>query len=86
MFFELNDSKDGVIKSISIDLNKLDKHVYAHLIESIHKSTKIVNGKFIIKTNMTLEELKTLNEGYMTFHSQFILENIINPKEILKQE
>lgn len=86
MFFELNDSKNGIIKSISIDLSKIDKHVCDHLMESMKRNTKIVDNKLIIKTNMTLEELKILNEGYMTFHSQFIIDNVINPKEILKQE
>lgn len=86
MFFDLCDSKDGVIKSISIDLSKLDKHVKEHLEESLKSKIKIIDNKVIIKTNMTLEMLKTLNDGYLTFHSQFILENVINPKEILKHE
>lgn len=86
MFFELNNSTNGIIKSISIDLNKLDKHVKDHLLESLKSKVKIVDNKVIIKTNMTLEMLKTLNDGYMTFHSQFIIDNVINPKEILKQE
>jgi len=86
MFFELNDSKNGIIKSISIDITKLDKSVCDHLMESLKKNTKIVDNKVIIKTNMTLEMLKTLNDGYLTFHSQFVLDNIIYPKEILKQE
>ncbi len=86
MFFELNDSKNGIIKSISIDLNKIDKDVKDHLLESLKSKVKIIDNKLIIKTNITLEMLKTLNDGYLTFHSQFVLDNIINPKEILKQE
>ncbi len=43
-----------------------------------------INIKIIIKTNMTIEMLKKLNDGYNEFHSQFIVENVINPKEILK--
>lgn len=86
MFFELNNSKNGIIKSISIDISKLDKSVCDHLKESLKNKVKIVDNKVIIKTNMTLEMLKTLNDGYMTFHSQFILDNVISSKEILKQE
>ncbi len=86
MFFELNDSKSGIIKSISIDLNKLDKHVCDHLKESLKNKIKITDNKVIIRTNMTLEMLKTLNDGYNEFHSQFIIDNVINPKEILKHE
>lgn len=86
MFFELHNSKDGIIKSISIDLSKIDKHVKDHLLESLKSKIKINDNKLIIKTNMTLEILKTLNDGYLTFHSQFIVDNVINPKEILKQD
>ncbi len=86
MFFELNNSTNGIIKSISIDLSKLDKHVKNHLIESLKSKIKINDNKVIIKTNMTLEMLKILNDGYLTFHSQFIVENVVNPKETLKQE
>ena len=86
MFFELNNSKDGIIKSISIDLSKLDKHVKDHLIESLKSKIKINDNKVIIKTNMTLEMLKTLNDGYNEFHSQFIIDNVINSKEIPKHE
>ena len=86
MFFELHNSKEGIIKSISIDTSKLDKSVCDHLKESLKNKVKIVDNKVIIKTNMTLEMLKTLNDGYNEFHSQFILENVVNPKEILKQE
>ena len=86
MFFELHNSKEGIIKSISIDISKLDKSVCDHLKESLKNKVKIVDNKVIIKTNMTLEMLKTLNDGYNEFHSQFILENVVNPKEISKQE
>lgn len=86
MFFELHNSKEGVIKSISIDISKLDKSVCDHLKESLKNKVKITDNKVIIKTNMTLDDLKILNDGYLTFHSQFILENVINPKEMLKQE
>jgi len=77
MFFELNDSKDGIIKSISINLSKLDKSVCDHLKESLKNKVKIVDNKIIIKTNMTLDDLKTLNDGYLTFHTQFIVDNVI---------
>lgn len=83
MFYQLYNSKNGIIKSISIDLTKLDKDVCDHLGETLKNKIKIVDNKVIIKTEMTLEQLKTLNEGYNQFHSQFILENIINNKEIL---
>ncbi len=86
MFFELHNSKEGIIKSVSIDISKLDKHVCDHLKESLKNKIKITDNKVIIRTNMTLDMLKTLNDGYNEFHSQFILENVINPKEILKQE
>jgi len=86
MFFELNDSKNGIIKSISIDTSKLDKDVCDHLKESLKGKMKIIDNKVIIKTNMTLEILKELNDGYIEFHSQFIINNIINPKTILKQQ
>jgi len=86
MFFELHNSKEGIIKSISIDISKLDKFVCDHLKESLKNKVKVTDNRVIIKTNMTLEMLKTLNDGYNEFHSQFILENVVNPKEILKQE
>ena len=86
MFFELHNSKEGIIKSISIDISKLDKSVCDHLKESLKNKVKITDNKVIIKTNMTLEMLKTLNDGYNEFHSQFIIDNVVNPKEILKQE
>ena len=78
MFFELNDSKSGIIKSISIDLSKMDKDVCDHLLETLKKNIKIVDRKIIIKTNMTLSELKILNDGYSEFHSRFIDENIFS--------
>ncbi len=85
MFYELYNSRNGIIKSISIDLNKLDKDVRDHLEETLKSKIKVVENKVIIKTEMTLEQLKILNEGYNQFHSQFITENIINNKEITKE-
>ncbi len=84
MFFDFCDGKNGIIKSISIDTSKLDVNVKEYLLESIKKDVKLVDNKIIIKTNMTFEMLKKLNDGYNEFHSQFIVENVINPKEILK--
>lgn len=86
MFFELGNSRKGIITSISIDVNKLDKDVRDHLYESLGKSVKTVEGKVVIKTNMTLEDLKTLNDGYNEFHSQFILRNVIHFKKQTKDE
>lgn len=78
MFFKLEDSKKGRITSISIYTSNLDVDVLSHLKESFtKKKVKIEENKFIIKVDYSLEELKTLNEGYNQFHSQFILENII---------
>ena len=77
MFFELCDSKCGIIKSISIDLTKLDKNVCDHLTETLKNKIKIIDNRLTIKTNMTLDELESLNKGYNEFHSQFILENVI---------
>lgn len=85
MFYNLNDSKNGIIKSISIDLNKLDKDVREHLEETLKGKVKITDNKFIIKTEITLEQLRQLNAGYNEFHSKFIDENIIVPiKQNLK--
>lgn len=86
MFFELNNSKNGIIKSISIDTSKLDKEVCDHLKESLKSKMKIVDNKVIIQTNMTLDMLKELNDGYVEFHSQFVIDNVINPKTVIKQE
>ena len=77
MFFNFDSGKDGIIKSISIDVNKLDVSVKDHLVESLKNKVKIVDGKAIIKCDMSFEELKTLNNGYNEFHSKFILENVI---------
>ena len=85
MFFELNNSKNGIIKSISIDTSKLDKEVCDHLKESLKSKMKIVDNKVIIQTNMTLDMLKELNDGYVEFHSQFILDNIINKSIRIEQ-
>lgn len=78
MFFELHDSKNGIIKSISIDTSKLDKSVCEHLNESLKGKIKIVDNKLIIKTNMTLDVLKDINDGYIEFHSKFIIDNVMN--------
>ncbi len=81
MFFELHDSKNGIIKSISIDMSKLDKNACDHLKESLKNKVKIIENKIVIKTHMTLDSLKILNDGYLTFHSQFITENVIVPSK-----
>lgn len=81
MFFKLNDSKNGVIKSITFDVEKLDESVKDHLKEVLKNKIKIVDGKVVLKTNITLEDLKIINDGYNQFHSQFILENVINYKK-----
>lgn len=86
MFFELGDSKKGIITSISFDINKLDKSVRDHLCESLGRNIKIVEGRVILKTNMTLDDLKTLNDGYIEFHSKFILQNVIHFKRQSKEE
>jgi hypothetical protein len=78
MFFELGNSKKGIITSISFDISKLDKSVCDHLCESLGKKVKIIDGRVTIKTNMTLDDLKTLNDGYNEFHSRFILNNVVN--------
>lgn len=78
MFFELGDSKKGIITSISFDVNKLDKDVRNHLQESLGKNIKVTDGKIVLKTNMTLDDLTTLNNGYNEFHSKFILKNVIH--------
>lgn len=78
MFFELHNSKNGIIKSISIDTSKLDKDVSEHLTESLKGKIKIIDNKFIIKTNMTLDDLQALNDGYIEFHSKFMIDNVIN--------
>jgi len=78
MFFEFHDGRNGIIKSISIDTSKMDIGVREHLRETLKGKVKFVGDKVIIKTHMTLDDLKALNEGYNTFHSCFILENIFN--------
>jgi len=40
MFFELHNSKEGIIKSISIDISKLDKSICDHLKESLKNKVK----------------------------------------------
>lgn len=86
MFFELGDSKKGIIKSISFDISKLDKSVRDHLCESLGKNVRIIDGRVVLKTNMTLDDLKTLNEGYNEIHSRFILKNVIKFKKSAKDE
>ncbi len=78
MFFELNNSKNGVIKSISIDLSKIDKSVCDHLTKSLKGKIKIVDNKLTIKTNITFDDLQTLNDRYIELHSKFIVNNVIN--------
>ncbi len=78
MFFELHNSKNGIIKSISIDLSKIDKSVCDHLTKSLKGKMKIIDNKVIIKTNMTLNDLQALNDRYIELHSKFIINNIIN--------
>lgn len=78
MLYELYNSKNGVIKSISIDLNKLDKDVKNHLEETLKGRVKVVDNKVIIKTSLTLDQLNTLNNGYNEFHSKFIVDNVIS--------
>lgn len=78
MFFELGDSKKGIITSISFDVSKLDKDVRNHLQESLGKNIKVTEGKIVLKTNMTLDDLTMLNNGYNEFHSKFILKNVIH--------
>lgn len=80
MFFKFDSGKEGIIKSISIDVNKLDVSVKDHLMEFLKGKVKIVDGKIIIKCDMTFEELKVLNDGYNEFHSRFILDNVIPSK------
>jgi hypothetical protein len=86
MFFELGDSKKGIITSISFDVSKLDKDVRNHLQESLGKNIKVADGKIILKTNMTLDDLTMLNNGYNEFHSKFILKNVIHFERQAKVE
>lgn len=82
MFFKIYDSNKGFIKSIFFDIKNLDLSVCDHLKEVLKGKMKVEDEKVIIKTpGLTIEELKTINEGYEQFHSQFILDNVINYKK-----
>lgn len=82
MFFKIYDSSKGYIKSIFFDIHNLELSVCDHLKEVLKNKVKIEDNKVIIKTpGLTIEELKTINEGYEQFHSQFILDNVINNKK-----
>ncbi len=82
MFFKIYDSNKGFIKSIFFDVQNLDLSVCDHLKEVLKNKIKIEDGKVIVKTpGITVEELKTINDGYEQFHSQFILESVINYKK-----
>ncbi len=82
MFFKFESGKDGVIKTISFDIEKLDESVKSHLKEVLKNKVKIKDGKAIVKTpGITIEELKTINDGFEQFHSQFIFDSVINYKK-----
>lgn len=85
MFFELHDSKNEIIKSISIDTSKLDESVREHLNESLKGRIKIVDNKLIIKTNIIHNVLKDINDDYIEFHSKFIIDNVINNPTRIKE-
>ena len=83
MFFKLNDSKNGIITSVCIDYNKLDENVINHLIEVFPKKKIKINKEsniIIIKTDITLNELNKLNDGYAKFHSDFVTDNLFKIK------
>ncbi len=88
MFFKFESGKNGIIKTINFDIEKLDESVKSHLKEVLKNKVKIKNGKAIVKTpGITIEELKIINDGYEHFHSQFIIDSVINyKKDILMKE
>jgi hypothetical protein len=81
MFFKFESGKDGIIKTISFDIEKLDESVKTHLREVLKGKIKFEGEKAILKCSMSLEELKTINDGFEQFHSQFILDSVINYKK-----
>ncbi len=85
MFFEFESGKNGIIKSINFNIDKLDKSVKEHLQETLKNKVKFVDNVAIVKCHMTFDELNKLNEAYNTFHSQFILENVI-PGDFMKEK
>jgi protein-arginine kinase activator protein McsA len=85
MFFNFESGKNGIIKSINFNIDKLDVSVKEHLQESLKKKITFVDNVAIVKCHMTFEELNKLNEAYNTFHSQFILENVIS-NDLMKKD
>ena len=82
MFFKFESGKNGIIETISFSIEKLDESVKSHLKEVLKNKIKIKDGKVIVKTpGITVEELKTINNGYEQFHSQFIIDNVIDYKK-----
>jgi len=84
MLFKLHDSKNGIIESISIDVENIDKDVapvIAVSAKSISK-IKIIDGHIIIiKTEKTFEELMKLNKDFSELVSDFIIERLCKKEE-----
>lgn len=85
MFFEFESGKDGIIKSVSFNISKLNDSTREHLEETLKNKVKYDGSKCIVKCHMTFEELNKINKAYNEFHSQFILENVI-PGDLMKKE
>lgn len=85
MFFEFESGKNGIIKTISFNISKLNDSTREHLEEVLKNKVKYYGSNCVLKCHMTFDELNKLNEAYNTFHSQFILENIISVENITKK-
>ena len=86
MFFKLNNSKNGIIKSISFSINNLDKDVADYVEETLKGKIKIKENNVIIKCNITLKELEMLNNNYNEFHANFLFDQITEIKNNIKEQ
>lgn len=74
MFFELCDSKSGMIKSISIDLTKLDKHVHC-----LNNVVLEVTESFETRPDVHISKsFYTNNTGFWNF----VFDAIIEAKQV----
>lgn len=81
MFFNLEDCKSGRVTSISINLSNMDNDLKNYLITAFDKNdTKIYNGKIVKKVNLSVDDIKILNDGFYQFIAQFIDDNLNSNK------